>query len=217
MFLFALNSVFFSAFAEAFDVSVNALFNDNDSLVSALDLINGSLLALQLLVNTEEVRHFIKNMSRKLTDIVVAVVGGVIERDSDDLVIGRTVVYHRNNADRIALNQRQRINRFGAKHQNVQRVAVLGICSGDKAVVCGLVSGGIKHTVEHKKTRLFVQLIFHFAALFDLNDRKEIVFRDSVGVNIMPNVHFNNPFRKAIYSTVTDFARFLGLSTLFPL
>lgn len=125
--------------AEIVDISVNTSFDYVDSIFAALYLVDDRALVFKLLINSEEVRHFIENMLRELADIGIRIISRIVERDSDDLVIRCAVVDHGDNSDGVAFYQSKRLDSFRTKHQNIERVSVLGICSWDKAVVCRIV------------------------------------------------------------------------------
>lgn len=91
--------------AEAVDISVDTSFDYVDSIFAALYLVDDRALILKLLINSEEVRHFIENMLRELADIGIRIISRIVERDSDDLVIGRTVVDHGDYSDGVAFYQ----------------------------------------------------------------------------------------------------------------
>ena len=129
----------FFSLAETIYVSVDAAFNDLYCIVLALDFIYDGLFALEGLVDSEEVRHFVKNVLRKFGNVLVGIVCRVVERYCDYLIVKCAVVEHRNYADRVAFYECERFDRLGAEDENVEWVAVVGIGTGDKAVVCRVV------------------------------------------------------------------------------
>jgi hypothetical protein len=52
------------------------------------------------------------------------------------------------------------------------------------------VRGGVENTVKLEKSRVFIQFVFAFASLRDLDNCGEILGLDAIGLNIVPNVHF---------------------------
>ena len=60
---------------------------------------------LQLFIHREKVLHFIKNMGRELLNITIAVIGGVVKRNGDDLFILAAAVIHDDDADVVAAYQ----------------------------------------------------------------------------------------------------------------
>ena len=73
--------------------------------------------------------------------------------------------------------------------RHVQRVAVIGPGAGNEAVVGGIVSRGVEDTVQPQHTGVLVHLVLVLGALFDLDDRPEILGLYPRGGNIMPNIH----------------------------
>ena len=49
--------------------------------------------------------------------------------------------------------------------------------------------GRIKDAVKDQKPRRFVELVFVFGALGDLDDGKEIVGRNAGDADVVPNIH----------------------------
>ena len=156
---------------------------------SIAELIDGGGFLLQLLVDGEEMHHFLDDMRRKIRDIVIAVVIRIIERDRNDLVVPVTLIEHTNDADRITANQRHGKERLGAEHQHIQRVIVVRIGTRDQPVIRGIMRRGVQDAVELDQTGLLVQLIFIFASLGDFHDRDEVVRRNAFGVNFVPDIH----------------------------
>ena len=64
-------------------------------------LARWSVLVFKIFVHTKEVSHLIKNVVRKLTDVLVHIVVWVAEWNGDNFFVISSVVYHRNNTDRI--------------------------------------------------------------------------------------------------------------------
>ena len=128
-------------------------------------------------------------MLGQLGDVMIGIVGRILKRDGDDLFVHAALILHRQNADGIALHKAQRTDGLGAKHKNVQRVAVLRPGTGDEAVVRRIVGGGIKDTVKAQRTGFLVHFVLILGALLDLDDREEILRSDAGGSNIMPKVH----------------------------
>ena len=87
-----------------------------------------------------EMLNFLKVMLWKFLYIAVAVVVRVIYGNCNNLFVTAVVVNHIKHADWLTLNKRHRLDSFTAKHKNVKRVTVLCKGSGNKAVVCRIVS-----------------------------------------------------------------------------
>ena len=63
--------------------------------------------------------------------------------DRDNLFVGASRVYHVDDADGVHVNQRHAVYGLGADYENVERVIVLGVGAGDKAVICRIVGGSV--------------------------------------------------------------------------
>ena len=177
-----------------FNISVLALDDDLDGFLAAEDVADDGLLALQALVDAEEVADFACHMVRQLRDVLIGVVGRILEGNGNDLFIETAAVLHRNNADGVALHEAQRADAFRAEHQNVQRVAVVRPGAGDEAVVGGIVSRGVENSVETQRAGLFIHLVLVFRALLDLDDREKVLGAHARWCNIMPKIHNSSPF-----------------------
>ena len=136
-------------FTEAVDVVIDGVFNDLDRVVTGADLIDGRGLILQILINREEVAHFVKDVSRQLVDVGVHIVVGIVEGNGNDLFIVMPVIDHGDHTDGIGAYQCQRLQRFGADEQYVQRVTVIAVGTGNKAVVCRIVGRSIKNPIQN--------------------------------------------------------------------
>ena len=76
---------------------------------------------------------------------------------------------------------------------------VVGICAGDKAVVCGVMGGRVKNAVHTQKSRLFIKLVFDFTTLGYLDNCNKVGCRNSMRLNVMPNVHGKTISQKVKY------------------
>lgn len=179
-------------FTEAVDVVIDGVFNDLDRVVTGADLVNRRGLILQIFINREEVAHFVKDVSRQLVDVGVHIVIGIVEGNGNDLFIIMPVIDHGDHTDGIGAYQCQRLQRFGADEQHVQRVTVIAVGTGNKAVVGGIVGGGIQDTVQHQIARFLIQFIFILTALGNLHNAKEIIGCDALGRNVVPNIRHKN-------------------------
>ena len=142
--------------------------------------------------------HLVKHVFRQLGNIRIAVISRIADRNRDDFIVGRAVVEHRNNPNRIALHKRHRLDLLGAEYQHIQRVVVERVSARNKAVIRRVVGGSMQHAVEMEHAGLFVELIFHFAALADFNDGVKRRAGDARRVDVMPNVHLRTPLYSSI-------------------
>ena len=182
--------LFFVLFvSEFFAVRLDALIGYLYRRIASAELFDYRLLALEHLVYTEEVHYLVENMSRQAVDVSVDVVGGVGEGDGNNLVVQLAAVYHAHGADGGDAHQRQRVEGLGAQHQHIQRVAVIGECARNKAVVGGVVGRGVENAVELEHTGLLVHLVFVLAALGYLDTGDKIVALYSLRSYVVPYVH----------------------------
>ena len=93
-------------FAITLDIAVDAFFNNIHRFCLALHVINDRFLVLEVLVNGEKVLHLVKDVLRQLGDVVDIVVGRVIHRHADYLLVVCAIVEHLYHAYRVALHQR---------------------------------------------------------------------------------------------------------------
>ena len=85
----------------------DGLPDDGDGILPALHVSGHGLLALQRLVDGEEVGHFVKDVVGQLGDVMIGVVSGVGKGDGDDLFVVLAVVQHGDVAHGVAAHQRQ--------------------------------------------------------------------------------------------------------------
>ena len=129
----------FDQLVEAF----HRVLNHFHRLVASQNGRNGRFFSFQLFVNFEEMADFVENMLWQISDIVIAVQRRIVPADRDDLFVRLVGIDHFNDADRIAMDQTERNNRLLTHHQNVQRVAVSGICPGNEPVVLRIMRRGV--------------------------------------------------------------------------
>ena len=132
--------------------------------------------------------HLFKGVAGELADVVVHVIGWVVLADGDDLLVHFAAVLHCDDAYGLAAHQGERLYGLGADDQDVQRVPVVAVGAGDKAVVRGVMRRGIEDAVEDDEAGLLVELILFLAALRDLDDGYELLGADALGVDIVPDV-----------------------------
>ena len=144
------------------DVGILALDDDIHRRLTAQHVADHGLLALQALIDPEEVLDLAGDVVGQLGNVLIGVVGRVLEGNGDDLLVERAAVLHRDDADEVALNEAQRTDALRAEHQHIQRVAVVRPGAGDEAVVGGIVRGGVEYAVEDQQTGLLVQRQYKF-------------------------------------------------------
>lgn len=176
-------------FGEGGVVCFNALCHNRQSLFSAHYFAHGRVLVFQRLINLEEVLHFLEYVAGQLLDFGVAVVRGLLKGYCDNFGVLFALVRHIYNADGVALYNRGWQNGFAAKHQNVQRVAVVGKRARNKAVARGVNGGGVKHPVKPQYARRLVKFVFRARTFGYLYVAHKVVFFNSFGGNVVPDVH----------------------------
>ena len=151
-------------------VSLDSFVDDSLSFIGTKELAYCGLLVLKLLIDGEEVHNFIENVWRKLINGLDFVVVGIGDCNCNDLVIKLAAVDHSHNADGVNVDEGHRIDRLHTDNENVKRVTVVRISTRNKAVVCGIVGGGVEDTVKTKQTCVLVKLILALASLGDLDE-----------------------------------------------
>ena len=159
--------------------------------VAALDLVHDGLLDLQGLVDGEEVAHLLEGVAGQLGDVVVHVVVGVVLADGDYLLVHLAAVLHRDDAYRPAAHEGHGLYGLGADDQHVQRVPVVAVGAGDKAVVGGVMRRRVEDAVQDDEAGLLVELVFLLAALRYLDDGDEFLGAYALGVDVVPDVGHN--------------------------
>ena len=175
-------------FAEALDVVVEGLLNDAERVLARAHLVDGGFLVLKILVYREEVAHLLEDMLRELVDVVVHIVVRVVEGNRNYLLVVSAVVYHRDDTYRIGAYKGHRLDRLGADEKHVKRVSVITVGAGDKAVICRIVGGRVKNSVENEEARLLVELVLFLAALGYFYDADKVGGGYSFRRYVVPDV-----------------------------
>ena len=126
-------------FTKILNITINRGSNYADCRIAVCYLVNCCVLVFKVLVNREEVAHFIENMLWELVYVLVVIVGGIAERNRNYFLVVTSAVHHRNNAYRICAYKRQRLKSLRAKQKHVKRVAVIAVGARDKTVICRIV------------------------------------------------------------------------------
>ena len=96
-------------------------------------------LALQLLVDAEEVFQLALDVREDLIHRVDLVVARILAWHSDDLLVLLVAINHVQHPDRPHFNQTSRKARRAHQRQHVQRIVILGQRAGNEAVVAWVV------------------------------------------------------------------------------
>ena len=89
-------------FAEAFNIVVDAVFNNAFCFGCVANFVNNSLFVFKSFINFEEVHHFAVDMGGDFGDIVISVIGRVIERNSDNFFVCCAVIGGRRHLHRFS-------------------------------------------------------------------------------------------------------------------
>ena len=180
---------FFILSAKIFHVIIQCLTNYANSAVSTLYITGHGLLAFKSLINGEEMSHFIKGMAGKLHNILDLVIDGICEGYADYLLIPLSAIQHGNKTYWIASDKGKRLQHLGTDNENIKRVSVIAVGTGNKTVVSGIMGGSIKNAVKDNKSGLLIQLVLLLAALANLDNSDKIFGIYALGVNVMPYIH----------------------------
>ena len=71
----------------------------------------------------------------------------------------------------------------------VERVEIIRVCTGDKAIVRRIVRGGVKYPVKLEQARMLIKLIFRLAAFGNFDNDHKILRINPRGIDIMPYIH----------------------------
>ena len=167
--------------AEMNFVLLDAAADDLLRLLAAECVRGRGVLVLERFVDLEKVRNLAGTVRRNLAYVLVKVPGRVLEGNGDDLVVDRVAVDHAHRADGVAVHLHHRVERFRAKDQNVERIAVIGISTRNKAVIRRIMRRGVQDSVETQQPGLFVQLVLFLAAGRYFDDCGEMGRRDCTG------------------------------------
>ena len=141
------------------------------------------------LIHRKEVFQFLKDMLRQFVHAGVTHIRWVAIGNRNDFFIAHSAIFHRHDPNRITPNQCHRLNRSRTENQHVQRVVVVAVCSGNKAVIHGIIRCSEQHSVQRQHTGFLVQFIFHVAALGDFYHCGKICWINAFWFNIVPNIH----------------------------
>ena len=152
-----------------------------DGRLGCLGSLDGSdlgLLALECLVDGEEVLDLLSDVLGELGDVGDSLVDGVLGEDAEDLVVLVAGVDHPHDSDGPALGEGSGDDGLAADDEHVEGVAVEGDGPGDESVVPGVCGGGGEDPVDRDESGLLVDLVFHLAAFGDLDESDELLGGD---------------------------------------
>ena len=143
--------------------------------LGSLDVADLGLLALESLVDGEEVLDLLSEVLGELFDVGDSLVHGVLGEDAEDLVVDIAGVDHLHDSDGPALGEGSGDDGFAADDEDVERVAVEGDGPGDESVVPGVSGGGGEDPVNGDEAGLLVHFVFHLASFADLDEGDELL------------------------------------------
>ena len=100
----------------------------------------------------------------------------------------RTGVYYTDSSDEATISKV-----FDEEQKHIQGVIIVAVCTGNKAVIGGIVGRGMENSVKDYISRFLIKFILLFASLRNLNNAYKILGCYSTGVNIMPYICHSNP------------------------
>ena len=117
------------------------------------------LLILESLVSQEEILDFLQVVRGQILQVIHVLIAGITDIDCQNLDIRLTAVNHIHTADDAAVHIAAREGGGRGEYQNIQRVSVQIPGVLDKPVFCGVVYGGVQHTVKLDAPRAFINLV----------------------------------------------------------
>jgi hypothetical protein len=170
------------------DIVINIAGNDLLGNGRVFHFIYGSGFVFKFLIDLKEVGHFVEDVLRQLFDVVIHIVVRVIKRYSNDLIVSVAVIEHTDDTDGVALDEGEGDQGLRTKDENIEWVIIVGIGTGDEAVVRRVMSRSIENAVHSDQAGLLIELILDLTSLTDLNDCIEAVGTDPFGTDIVPDI-----------------------------
>ena len=100
-----------------------------------------------------------------------------------------SVIEHTHNSDRVDSDKSEGVYRGIAEDEDIEGVAVIGVGSGDKSVVCGVVGSGIEQAVESEHTCFFIEFVFTVTSFGDLDNCGKIIRSYPRRVYVVQDIH----------------------------
>ena len=149
-------------------------FDDGEGGVSGADVFDFDAFAFELFVVGEEALEDEQAVLRKIARFDVVAELGIVRRDGDDFVVAGAGIDHGHESDGAGLDERERLDRFLAENEDVERIVVFGVGLRDEAVVRGIENRGVDDAIDFEQTGGFVELVFYVGAERDLDDGGEV-------------------------------------------
>jgi hypothetical protein len=127
-------------------------------------------LSFEVLVDGEEMGDLTEHVRIDLGEVPNVLVSGVAFAYTEDLLVTETLVEHLEHADGADLHDASGETGGIDEDEAVDRIAVVGQGAWDKAVVAGVVDGGVEVAVETEDVEILVVLVFVDSLVGDLDD-----------------------------------------------
>lgn len=127
-------------------------------------------LAFKIFVDGKEVLYLSQNVRLNLCAIVDVAESGIAGRAGDNLLVSNALIEHLEETNRPRVIDAAGESGSIPKHQNIQRVTVLGESPRNESVVSGIMNWRMKISVETKHAQFLVVFVFVNASLRNLDD-----------------------------------------------
>jgi len=146
-------------------------------------------LSFELLVNVEEMLDFAKVMRNHIVDVANRLEAGIPVHHGQYLLVRLLLVHHLEHADRAHGEQDARETGLVYQREDIERISILGQGAGYKAIVPGIVHGGIERAIQSEHAEMIVVFVFVAGIPRDLNDHTDDRGRLRAGLQIVQIFH----------------------------
>src|SRR3954469_24118825 len=143
---------------------------------------------LEILVDMEEMLHFLQIMLGKVGDVEILVVIRIVARDRQNLVVGLAAIQHLENTDGPAVDLAARKRRLVDVNEDVEWVSIEVQRTGDETIVSRIMHRRVEHAVEPDHAGGFVELVFVSAPARHLDHRRHVVRQVDARRQIVPGI-----------------------------
>lgn len=127
-------------------------------------------LAFEVFVNGEEVGDLLEHVGIDLGEVPDIFVAGVALADAEDFLVAEALVEHFEETDGADFHDAAWEAGRVDEDEAVEWVAVVAECTGDKAVVAGVVNRRVEVAIEAEDVQFFVVLVFIDSFVGNLDD-----------------------------------------------
>jgi hypothetical protein len=170
-------------------VAGEGFFDDVEGGVGGANVFYLDLFAFELLVVLEEAPKYEHAVRGKVAGFDVFAEFGVVGGYGDDFVVAGAGVDHGHYTDGAGFDEGERLDRFLAEDEDVERVVVFGVGLRDEAVVGGIEDGGVDDAVDLEEAGGFVEFVFDVGAEGNFDYGLEIAGEFLAGGNVVPCMH----------------------------